>query len=1069
MVSTQLDLSQQIPLQVQENYGQIAVGKYVVQIGSVHGGVVNVALPEEQPSWQPRPGPVLLRPRRFSDLLDRQMETGAAAAALQAAQPLEFYGSPGWGKTSLLRHLAYTLPTITCPDGIVYLTARQQPLADLRLALFEAFYESSIPGKPTETQLRHALQSKQALIFLDDLELDRAEVEVMLDTAPNSIFVLASPERRLWGEGRVLPMKGLPPADALVLLERELERSLTPVEQAAAWQLSTLLAGHPLHLLQAAALTRTRGLSLAELTHLLQTDDPTAILAHQALLSLSPPERRVLGVLAVFAGAPVGAEHLAALTSLPDPGPVVESLLQRNLIQAHSPRYSLAGNLAGHWPAAWNVDLLGERALAYFIQWTERHQHQPERFFPEIETIRSILVRAIQTHRWPEALRLVRASEGAVALSGRWAVWDQILYHGSQAAEAMGDRAAQAWILHQLGTRALCLGDTTAAQLMLSRALRLRQTLGDQAGAAITRHNLAHLSLLTPDHPSDPGPAPRSGWKQFIERFSFLKPTTPLLVTTALIAILVGVMIFASVLFSFRPTSLTSTSQVLAFVTMTPPPPVLPPTTAATATATPLPTAVAQVETPTPTFPAPSPLPPTPIVIVLVPSPTFTPSPTATLPPPVPTSTFIPLPTIAVPTPRPTFTALPAFTPTPTRTETPTPTPWPTATSTATPTPVTPTFTPTPTETETPTASSTPTPTFTPVTPTFTPTQTSTVTATPTATATPTPTQTPTATATPTFTPVTPTFTSTPTETGTPTATATPTFTLTPTSTQTPTFTPSPTSTRPLQIFITPGQLDFGKQALDTMSQPQSIFVLNLGPTNLFVRSVVLTGSNPADFSLDNRCAGLNLRQADFCTIDVRFAPAAVSLRQASLIISSNAANGSQQVPLSGTGVERPAPPDLVVVSLEAIGPVEINDNDQAEVPIRVIVRNQGQTPAPVFKVAAEYSGGVISPGSTFVVPFTAQPTAEVDPANGFYPFTRQPVPPTGEVIFTGQVTFSPKERGVTISLSVVADSCSGEESTPDDCRVAESNETNNVSAPLPLELPPTATPNPTQEPPPVG
>ena len=37
MVSTQLDLSQQIPLQVQENYGQIAVGKYVVQIGSIHG------------------------------------------------------------------------------------------------------------------------------------------------------------------------------------------------------------------------------------------------------------------------------------------------------------------------------------------------------------------------------------------------------------------------------------------------------------------------------------------------------------------------------------------------------------------------------------------------------------------------------------------------------------------------------------------------------------------------------------------------------------------------------------------------------------------------------------------------------------------------------------------------------------------------------------------------------------------------------------------------------------------------------------------------------------------------
>ncbi|MFN8456718.1 MAG: hypothetical protein U0401_18965 [Anaerolineae bacterium] len=270
MVSTQVDLSQQIPLHIQENYGQIAVGNYVVQIGSVHGGVVNVTMPEEQPRWQPRPGPVLLRPRRFSDLLDRQTETGAAVAAIQATQPLEFYGSPGWGKTSLLRHLAYTLPTVTCPDGIVYLAARQQPLADLRLALFEAFYESNIPAKPTEAHLRHALQSKKALIFLDDLDLDRTEIEVMLDTAPESMFVLASPERRLWGEGRVLPLQGLPPAEALLLLERELARPLIAAEQAAARQLGLLLVGRPLYLLQAAAAQpRTAACSLAELTRLI--------------------------------------------------------------------------------------------------------------------------------------------------------------------------------------------------------------------------------------------------------------------------------------------------------------------------------------------------------------------------------------------------------------------------------------------------------------------------------------------------------------------------------------------------------------------------------------------------------------------------------------------------------------------------------------------------------------------------------------------------------------------------------------------------------------------------------
>ncbi|MFN8455401.1 MAG: choice-of-anchor D domain-containing protein [Anaerolineae bacterium] len=1061
MVSSQLDLSQQIPLRIQDNYGQIAVGNYVVQIGSVHGGVVNVTMPEEQPAWQPRPGPVLLRPRRFSGLLDRHPETEAALAALRAAQPLEFYGAPGWGKTSLLRHLAYTLPNVTCPDGIVFLTARQQPLADLRLALFEAFYESAVPGKPTETHLRHALQTKKALIFLDDLDLDRAEVEVMLNTAPESMFVLASPERRLWGEGQVLPLQGLPPAETTLLLERELARPLSAAEEAAARQLGLLLAGHPLHLLQAAAFTREHNLSLEELTRLIGSDDPPAALANRALLALSPPERRVLGVLAVFGGAPVSAEHLAALTGLSDPASLVESLLQRKLIQAHSPRYTLAGNLAQHWPAAWDVNALAERSLTYFIGWAEQHQRQPQRFLTESEAIRSLLARAAQSQRWPEILRLVRASEGSLALNGRWAAWEQILNQAGQAAEALGDRAAQAWTLHQLGTRALCLGDSSAAQVALSRALRLRQTLGDRAGAAVTRHNLSHLTLPPLSGGSDPGngPAPRSGGEPLIKRLLAIVRHTPLALTGGVIAVLMGLMIFLGGLFAFQPAPAPTAAPALVFVTMTPEHPVPPtPVTAATPTHTAIVAAIAETptSTPTPTLLAASPLPPTlsipdtptPIVVVLASSPTFTPSPTLT-PLPIATPTFTRLPTVALWTPSPTFT------PTPTPTNTGAPTSTATRTLTTTPTQVTPTFTPTPTPTFTPSPTSTvATPTFTP-TPTFTASPTSTPTFTPSPTSTPTFTVSPTST--PTFTPsstpsatptrVTPTFTASP--------TSTPTFTPSATSTRvTPTFTPTPTQPPSPQIFITPFQLDFGRQPLQTTSQPQTVFVVNLGPATLLIRSVTLTGANPGDYNLADHCTGLNLRQADFCTLDVRFAPITTGLRQATLLINDNATGSLHQVSLSGSGLDQPSPPD-VVADVDAAGPVFVNENGQAVAPIVVIVRNQGQTPAAVFKVTTQYTGGLISPGSTFVVAFTAQPSTEVDPAGGFYPFTRQPLPPGGEVTFIGQVTFNPAERGVTVSLSAEADSCSGEESTPAFCRVAESNEGNNVSASIPLLLPP--------------
>lgn len=58
--------------------------------------------------------------------------------------------------------------------------------------------------------------------MLDDVELERDDLERLMNTAPGCIFVLASPERRLWGEGRAVALGGLPQNDARALVEREL-------------------------------------------------------------------------------------------------------------------------------------------------------------------------------------------------------------------------------------------------------------------------------------------------------------------------------------------------------------------------------------------------------------------------------------------------------------------------------------------------------------------------------------------------------------------------------------------------------------------------------------------------------------------------------------------------------------------------------------------------------------------------------------------------------------------------------------------------------------------------------
>ncbi|MCL4302259.1 MAG: choice-of-anchor D domain-containing protein [Anaerolineae bacterium] len=1002
MASTQLDLSTTTAAVIQENSGQIAIGQYVVQIGSIHGGVVNVAMPEEQVHWQPRLVPVLLRPRRFSGLLDRQRETGAATAAVHTAQPVEFYGPPGLGKTSLLRHLAYNLPLSSCTDGIVYLSVQQQPLADLLQFLFEAFYESNIPAKATEAQIRHGLQGKQALILLDDVDLARPEVEAVLDAAPDCAFVFTSAERRLWGEGQVLALGGLPLDDALALLEREIARPLSQEELPAAKELCQILAGHPLRLLQVAALAQEHGPSLVELRQRLQQALPAEALTRQLLNQLSPPERRVLGMLALFGGAPLGHEHVVALTGLPEITPVIETLLQRNLIQAHSPRYSLSGDLAQQWPSAWDLTPLAERALGYFTRWAEQAQSTPDRLLEEAGAIRQLLAWAVETQRWPETLRLVRVIEGAFSLSGRWATWAEILQSGLQAAEALGDRAAKAWAWHQLGTRALCLDDKMAARTALSRALRLRETLGDYAGADITRHNLN--LLLGPPPPQSPStpPAPNG------------TPGTPwplfgLIGFSLLLLLAVGGWLGSTLLASSpRPAAVQNGPPTL--------------------------TRVSEVS--------------------FVPTATFTPIPAA---PNVPPATFTP--TLPLPT------------------DTPTPLPSPTPTATASPTPI-PTFTFT--------VSPTPIPTFTP-------------------TATSTPSSTPTATPRPValLDPMDLNFGSIRVA----EASRTETVRLINTGGGLLTvsniflegnaandyllessnclarsglpanssciinlrFRPTATGERrasltiltnsldsPGGVFLTgfglgdpaanlnPVELAWGEQPIGSTSEAQTVHMTNVGQGDLTINSVNLGGTHLDDFTFEEGCANFVLQPGDSCLISVRFTPRAAGQRTAELILTDNAPDTPQHLPLRGIGAA--TQPDLVVSALDFNGPAQINRRSgEIEVPIRLAVRNHGNAEAGLFKVSTDYTG----PNGTFVVAFTVPGQNNI-----WYPFTNTPLPPGDEVVFAGVVTFSANMQGQNVSLTGLADSCSGDEFMPPACRVEESREDNNLSQPISLALP---------------
>lgn len=137
--------------------------------------------------------------------------------------------------------------------------------------------------------------------------------------------------------------------------------------------------------------------------------------------------------------------------------------------------------------------------------------------------------------------------------------------------------------------------------------------------------------------------------------------------------------------------------------------------------------------------------------------------------------------------------------------------------------------------------------------------------------------------------------------------------------------------------------------------------------------------------------------------------------------------------------------PDLVVVSLLTTGAATVNPDGNIEVPIRVVVRNQGNVAADTFKVSTEYTG----PDGTFAVAFTVPGQDNV-----WYPYTSAPLAAEDEVTFTGAVTFPPALQGQEVSLRALADSCAGDEFMPDYCRVQERDEGNNGSDAISISLP---------------
>ncbi len=192
-------------------------------------------------------------------------------------------------------------------------------------------------------------------------------------------------------------------------------------------------------------------------------------------------------------GLELSAEQLTAVSGLPDVRTRLRPWVERGLVTASDlDTYTFAGGALD--PEAWQLTHRRAELVAAFATWARRNPDAVLVAGGSAEPMRALQELARWQHAWRAVIAMGALLDVAYALAGRWDAWHSCLQATLEAARAVGDRAAEALALHQLGTRALVRGDLATARDQLGAALDLRLALGQTAAAGVTRQNLAVIT-----------------------------------------------------------------------------------------------------------------------------------------------------------------------------------------------------------------------------------------------------------------------------------------------------------------------------------------------------------------------------------------------------------------------------------------------------------------------------------------------------------------------------------------------------------------------------------------------
>lgn len=464
--------------------------------------------------------PVHLLPPQPALMLNRSTELETLRQSLIARGVVDLHGRDGAGKSTLAATLVHRLDLNHFPDGTIFVTGPIR-FPDLLQALFDSFYESDIPVKIALANTQTYLQNLRALVILDDLGLGPKQIDPVLDALHEAAILIVGPERTALGRGRALPLSGLPRQDAALLFEKGLGRTAVPDDADTIDRICGLLNDMPLSISCVASMASESKQSLSSLLADLQERKPwsgpggdpsVGPTLEQIVLTLDSIDRQLLTLVAAFAAPSVSKAALRSLAglSVADFQKHTEHLVKLGLLrsvpsvrgvftprsQAKSASRLSLSSAYYRTVRTWLVDDAERRQVVnYYSTWLSRGEHLPG------EELRGLLgaIEDCAHNGWLDHLKpLVQAADCSLAKLRWWAEWQHILDLTRRVAQEGGDRALEAWAMHQLGTLLGSLSVFDRALRLLGSAVSIRQTLGDEAGAELSAHNRNLLEQLLP-------------------------------------------------------------------------------------------------------------------------------------------------------------------------------------------------------------------------------------------------------------------------------------------------------------------------------------------------------------------------------------------------------------------------------------------------------------------------------------------------------------------------------------------------------------------------------------------